>query len=101
MRYLKNRKGFTLIEMMIVLVIISVLLLIAVPNLGKNQEMARSKGCEATIDLVSAQMIAYEIEKGQKVTDLSVLKPDYVDTLQCPDGTGLKLSNGKIVKDES
>jgi competence protein ComGC len=31
-----NQKGFTLIEMMIVLLIISVLLIITVPNDGEN-----------------------------------------------------------------
>ena len=35
-KYLKNEKGFTLIEMMIVLLIISVLILITIPNVTKH-----------------------------------------------------------------
>src|SRR5690554_768961 len=86
----KNTKGFTLIEMMIVLLIISILLLIAVPNLTKNKKMANEKGCEATIELIKTQMIAYEIEKEEAIQsneDLDKLVSEkYVDTLKCPNG---------------
>ena len=47
-----HERGFTMIEMMIVLLIITVLLLIAVPNMVKNNHVAQSKGCEATIQLL-------------------------------------------------
>lgn len=84
----KKEAGFTLIEMMIVLVIISILLLIAVPNLTKNQEAANEKGCEATKSLIKAQIIAYEIEKGDTIKsneDLDkLLNEKYIDTLKCP-----------------
>ena len=50
-KWLKLQKGFTLIEMLIVLMIISILLLIAVPNMSKNTKVANEKGCDATIDL--------------------------------------------------
>ncbi|WP_152908487.1 prepilin-type N-terminal cleavage/methylation domain-containing protein, partial [Geobacillus stearothermophilus] len=42
-----NQKGFTLIEMLIVLMVISVLLLIAIPNIAKHNSMINEKGCEA------------------------------------------------------
>lgn len=86
-KVLKRQTGFTLIEMMIVLVIISILLLIAVPNLAKNQGAANDKGCEATIALVRSQKIAYEVETGNELKELSDLREEgYVDTIQCPDG---------------
>ncbi|SDY55167.1 competence protein ComGC [Evansella caseinilytica] len=83
----KNKRGFTLLEMMIVIVIISILLLIAVPNLAKNKDMANEKGCEATIELLRAQKTAYEIETGNTLTDLeTLLAQKYVDRITCPDG---------------
>ncbi|MDQ0256287.1 competence protein ComGC [Evansella vedderi] len=86
-KFLKKEHGFTLIEMMIVLVIISILLLVAVPNLAKNQATANAKGCEATIDLIRSQKLAYEIETGENLTDLQKLvEEEYVDTLTCPNG---------------
>ncbi|WP_078552871.1 competence type IV pilus major pilin ComGC [Bacillus alkalicellulosilyticus] len=94
----KNQKGFTLVEMMIVLLIISILLLIAVPNMTKNSSVAQSKGCEATIELLQTQVGAYEVEKGAKPATLQVLlDEDYVDRIQCPDGKELTLTNGKVV----
>jgi len=46
---IKNQKGFTLIEMMIVLLVISVLLVITVPNVTKNNSSINEKGCEAFV----------------------------------------------------
>ncbi|WP_096201240.1 competence type IV pilus major pilin ComGC [Bacillus sp. FJAT-45350] len=95
---LKNDSGFTLIEMMIVLMIISILLLIAVPNMTKNNTVASSKGCDATVDLLQAQVGAYEIETGESPANLQVLKEKgYVDRIECSDKTQLKLEGG-IVK---
>lgn len=94
-----NEHAFTLIEMMIVLVIISILLLIAVPNLSKNKEMADRKGCEATIQLIRTQVIAYEIENDVVITtndDLQKLvNEDYVDTLNCPNGDQVTIDDVK------
>ena len=39
MNWVKNDKGFTLIEMMIVLLIISILILIAIPNVTKHSKV--------------------------------------------------------------
>ncbi len=46
-KLIKNEKAFTLIEMMIVLLVISVLLIIAVPNISKHNSNINEKGCEA------------------------------------------------------
>lgn len=59
---LKNEKGFTLIEMMIVLLVISVLLMITVPNVTKHNSSINQKGCEAYGKMVQGQVQAYEIE---------------------------------------
>ncbi len=101
---MNNEKGFTLIEMLIVLMIISILLLIAVPNMSNNNEVAASKGCEATVKMVQAQVYAYEIEKGELPNNLDDLSPDYVDKLKCPDDTELdydKEDNGKVTSKSS
>ncbi|CAM3676784.1 hypothetical protein GCM10009865_47380 [Aeromicrobium ponti] len=51
---IKNDKGFTLIEMMIVLLVISVLLIITIPNVTKHNSKINSKGCEAFIQLIDS-----------------------------------------------
>lgn len=96
-KILKKQRGFTLIEMMLVLVIISILLLIVVPNLTKNQELASEKGCEATIEMVKTQLIAYQIEHNSLPGSIADLEGEYVDTVTCPDGTKLALDGQEVI----
>lgn len=83
----KNEFGFTLIEMMVVLMIISILLLITIPNVTKNNSVVKQKGCVALENLIEAQVQAYEIEMDSLPSDLEVLKNGgYITTSICPDG---------------
>ncbi|MFZ4452105.1 competence type IV pilus major pilin ComGC [Salibacterium aidingense] len=90
------------IEMVIVLLIITVLLLIALPNMVKNNEVAQSKGCDATIQLLEAQAGAYEVEHHSQPESLADLEEEgYVDTITCPDNTALTLGeDGKVTPAE-
>lgn len=97
-KWLKLQKGFTLIEMLIVLMIISILLLIAVPNMSKNTKVANEKGCDATIDLLQAQVGVYTVEVGSPPASIDDLE-EYASNLSCPDKSKLKLENGKVVKE--
>ncbi|GAK03368.1 late competence protein ComGC [Geomicrobium sp. JCM 19037] len=96
-QFWKKQGGFTLIEMMIVLLIISVLLLIAIPNMVKNSEVAQSKSCEATIDLLRAQAGSYEVQFGKPLTDLKDLQSEgLVDRITCPNGDTISLKDLEI-----
>lgn len=50
-RFWKNERAFTLIEMMIVLLVITVLLFIAIPNVAKQSKNINAKGCEAFVHI--------------------------------------------------
>lgn len=54
--------GFTLLEMLIVLLIISVLILLFVPNLAKHKETVDKKGNEAIVKIVESQIELYTLE---------------------------------------
>ncbi|MFB4164819.1 competence type IV pilus major pilin ComGC [Alteribacillus sp. JSM 102045] len=89
------------IEMMIVLLIITVLLLIAVPNMVTNNNVAQSKGCDATIQLLEAQIGAYEVEFNEPPESLEALKEEnYVDRIVCPDDSELIMIDGSVQKAE-
>ncbi|MGV2938249.1 competence type IV pilus major pilin ComGC [Mesobacillus sp. LC4] len=101
---MKNQKGFTLIEMMIVLLVISVLLIITVPNIATHSSNINSKGCEGYIKMVEAQVQAYKIDNNS-IPTFDQLKTDkYLKNTgsQCPDGkTELVInSDGSVLKKE-
>ncbi|MFC7394266.1 competence type IV pilus major pilin ComGC [Scopulibacillus cellulosilyticus] len=101
MKWIKqSQDGFTLIEMMIVLMIISILLLIAVPSMLKSNKIVESKSCQATIKLVNGQVAAYNMDHNTNLTNLEDLKTEgYVDSVTCPDGGKLVLnSDGKVTE---
>ena len=77
MTYLKTAKAkaFTLVEMLIVLLIISVLLLLFVPNLTKQKEAVNDKGKAAVVKVVESQSELYSLDKNEEVS-LSKLKAD-------------------------
>lgn len=84
--------------MMIVLLIISVLILIAIPNVTKHSKSIDEKGCNAYISMVQGQVEAYKIDKKEYPTGLPTLKTDgYLqEEAECPDGTQLKINDGKV-----
>lgn len=69
----KNNDGFTLIEMLIVLTIISTLIILIIPNIGKSSEEVHEKSCDALVTVVQTQVNLYYLEKGEypeKISDL-------------------------------
>lgn len=53
-RIRRDEKGFTLIEIMIVVLIIGILLAIAVPNFMKARETSRAKSCTSNLKQIDA-----------------------------------------------
>ena len=93
-KLLQEENGFTLVEMLVVLMIISVLLLIVVPNMSKNNNVAGTKGCEATVNLLQAQVHAYKLEKNEFPATLQKLKDDgYVDKTTCASDLEISYNN--------
>lgn len=62
MKRIKQEAGFTLIEMLIVLLIISILILITIPNVTKHFATIDKKGCTAYVSMVQGQVEAYRVD---------------------------------------
>ncbi|WP_019242547.1 MULTISPECIES: competence type IV pilus major pilin ComGC [Bacillus] len=93
-----NQKGFTLIEMLIVLLVISILLIITIPNIVKQQDSIQNKGCEAFVKMVQGQVQSYQIDNNKLPTSLSILKDEgYIHKTSCPNGDEVKMDDkGKV-----
>ncbi|KAB2333847.1 competence type IV pilus major pilin ComGC [Bacillus mesophilum] len=101
---LKNQRGFTLIEMMIVLLVISVLLIITVPNVTQHNSKINSKGCDAFVQMVQAQVQAYELdEKKLPATIQELADKEYLNEnqLTCQNGDEIIISADGEVSSKS
>ncbi|WP_409301658.1 competence type IV pilus major pilin ComGC [Peribacillus sp. SCS-155] len=93
-----NQKGFTLVEMLVVLLVISILLIITIPNITKNQSTIQGKGCQAFLKMAQAQVQAYEIDENKLPADVAELKTKgYLKDTTCPNGKAITMSaSGEI-----
>lgn len=58
----RNQKGFTLVELMVVLVIIAILVAIAIPIYNKTQDNAQTQACRANLRTISGAIAQYQAE---------------------------------------
>jgi len=82
----KNSKtGFTLVEIMIVVLIIGILLAIAIPNFVSARESSRAKACIGNLKQIDSATQQYCMDKKLSATNYAANKP----TLDTVPATGL------------
>ena len=83
-----KRKGFTLVEIMIVVLIISILLSIAVPGFINARETSQGTACDKTRRGLDDAKVAWAIETGaasKDVPTMADLVPVYLKQIpSCP-----------------
>ncbi|MDO8586699.1 MAG: prepilin-type N-terminal cleavage/methylation domain-containing protein [Armatimonadota bacterium] len=99
---LRAKKGFTLVEIMIVVLIIAILLAIAVPNFLASRERSRATTCQANMRQMDTakEHWAMENQMGQTDTPTSAeliteyMRARYEDALpSCPSSGTYTLGN--------
>lgn len=94
MKQLKKQGGFTLIEMLVVLLIISVLIAIAIPNVTKQTASVDEKGCKAFVQMVQGQVESYRIDQKTVPAIADLVSAGYLktDETSCPNGKAIAIS---------
>ena len=104
--FLKNKKGFTLTELMIVVVILGILVLIAVPIYNNVTDKAETSTCAANRRTIESAMVQYTVIEEEplpgNITGLEgVLKEKYIDEWpECPSGGEYALDGVNITCSE-
>lgn len=82
-RRLNNNKGFTLLEMIVVLFIVAVLMLLIVPNVGEKRERIDKQATEALANVIQTQVELFELEnRNQTVSFQALLSGGYLSQKQ-------------------
>ncbi|MDY6795240.1 MAG: type II secretion system protein [Actinomycetota bacterium] len=93
-----REKGFTLIELMIVILIVGILVGIAVPVFVSARENSEGKVCKSNLRAIKTASIVYNASSGTYPASVSDLVPDYMkDDPICPavgDGSAYVLESG-------
>ena len=111
---MQNEKGFTLVELMVVVVILGILVAIAVPIYNSVTARAQKAACisnQRMIDGAVMQWQASDVDnEGEWPTSLEELSEYFQETPECPTGdnyimptatSGTKCSNTAHARDTS
>jgi type IV pilus assembly protein PilA len=96
MRKLMSKKGFTLVELMIVVVIMGILVAVAVPVYGAVTKNARKKTCQSNIRIIKENITQYQMTGGQDgatIESASVLQ----SAVNASNPTFLNLFEGGVI----
>lgn len=94
-RLMKSKKGFTLVELMVVVIILGILVAIAIPIYNNVTFDAKAKACAANIRTLEGAINMYFAQNNEypkQIEDLNPFIKD-LDSIKCPFGKEYKLAN--------
>ncbi|WOO42949.1 type II secretion system protein [Rubellicoccus peritrichatus] len=77
----KSKKGFTLVEIMIVVVIIGLLAAMAIPAFNKVREQSREKSITNNLRQIASAGQQYILEEGETQVTFTALEGTYFPTI--------------------
>ena len=92
------KKGFTLLEMVIVMGIIIVLFLITIPNIQSTVGLVNTKGCDAQVKIVDAAILQWQLKHDAIPSSIQDLISDgFINERQsrCAGGEPIHVTNGQ------
>jgi type IV pilus assembly protein PilA len=96
----KGEKGFSLVELMVVIVIIGVLIAIAIPVYRNTTEKAELRACHANQRMIEGAASQYAMNEGidiEEVNQIDVLNNYFSGGVpKCPSGDDYSITGGKV-----
>jgi prepilin-type N-terminal cleavage/methylation domain-containing protein len=98
-----SRRGLTLLELLIVVLVAGALAVIIVPRIGRSATNAKIKACKANVDAINTQIELYRVKTDNWPAALTEVmeNTDYFrdDPPECPFGTAYILGpNYRVTK---
>lgn len=85
MKMFRKTEGFTLVELMVVVLIIGILVAIAIPVFNAAKANAQRKSCYANQRTIEGSCQTYNAESGSLPTDVGQLVPTFIKVAPlCP-----------------
>ena len=97
---MKQQKGFTLIELMIVIAIIAILAAILVPNFIRARAQGQLTACKSNLKNVGTALEMYSTDWAGKypaTASLAILTPDYLKTIPTCPAAGTDTYSGSYI----
>ena len=61
---MKGKRGFTLVELIVVVLIIAALAAIAIPRISSSSTTAKNSACDTNVDVINTQIELYKANTG-------------------------------------
>lgn len=96
------KKGFTLLEMIVVVMIIAILFLLTIPNVSKVIDTVDDNACDALTRVVDSAIVQYKLTYGQypnSTSDLVSAGLISSEQASCSNGKSVYISGGQAYHD--
>lgn len=83
--------------MILVLTVITIVVLLTIPNIAQKKKIINNIGCQALMEVVNSQILVYELD-GKKAENIDQLvEADLLTPSQtvCPNGAEIEIIDGQ------
>lgn len=97
-----NKKGFTLLEMVVVVMIIAILFLLTIPNVSKVIDSVDNNACNALTRVIDSAIVQFKLTYGEypnSVNDLISAGLISSDQATCSNGKNIYIEGGQSYHD--